>query len=155
MLLPFDHAELSANCNYWNFVCILRARSVPSCGKARTHANSAASHKVISIDANAAMCKGTSEDGASAGAESPLHRFGVQFWRPVAQGHCTIFTVRFDLKRQLLEQMVHSRNERAEVLEPHGKGGPKLIYGSAAAERILAEARRMPDPQRDWAATWS
>jgi transposase len=41
------------------------------------------------------------------------------------------------------------------ALEPHGKGGPKPIYDAAARERILAEARRTPDPQRDATATWS
>ena len=39
-------------------------------------------------------------------------------------------------------------------LQPHGKGGPKPIYDAAARERILAEARRPPDLQRDGTATW-
>lgn len=41
------------------------------------------------------------------------------------------------------------------ALEPHGKGGPKPIYDAAARKRILAEARRTPDPQRDATATRS
>lgn len=105
-----------------------------------------------------------------------------------------------DQERQLLEQLVHARSERADVvtwarellavasgqsyvqaaamdgrrsdeavsqlvarfnrdglaaLEPHGKGGPKPTYDAVARERILAEARRTPDPQRDGTATWS
>lgn len=105
-----------------------------------------------------------------------------------------------DRERQVLEQLVHARSERADVvtwarellavaegqtyaqaaaiagrrsdeavsklvarfnqdglaaLEPHGKGGPKPTYDAAARERILAEARRTPDPQRDGSATWS
>lgn len=103
-------------------------------------------------------------------------------------------------EREVLEQLVHSRSERADVvtwarellavasgqtyaqaaamagrcsdeavsqlvarfnrnglaaLEPHGRGGPKPTYDAAARERILAEARRTPDPQRDGTATWS
>lgn len=41
------------------------------------------------------------------------------------------------------------------TLVPHGKGGPKPTYDAAARERILAEAKRMPDPARDGTATWS
>jgi transposase len=41
------------------------------------------------------------------------------------------------------------------ALQPHGKGGPKPTYDTTARERILAEARRTPDPQRDGTATWS
>jgi transposase len=40
------------------------------------------------------------------------------------------------------------------ALEPHGKGGPKPTYDAPARERILAEAKRPPDPQRDGTATW-
>jgi len=105
-----------------------------------------------------------------------------------------------DQERQFLEQLVHARSERADVvtwakellavasgqtyiqaaaiagrrsseavsqlvarfnrdglaaLQPHGKGGPKPTYDAAARQRILAEARRTPDPQRDGTATWS
>lgn len=34
------------------------------------------------------------------------------------------------------------------ALEPHGRGGPKPTYDAQARERILAEARRTPDPTR-------
>lgn len=107
-----------------------------------------------------------------------------------------------DGERQVLEQSVHARSERADVVtwarellavaegqtyaqvaaiagrrsdkalsklvarfnqgglaalepHPHGKGGPQPTYDAAAQERILAEARRTPDPQRDGTATWS
>lgn len=39
------------------------------------------------------------------------------------------------------------------TLVPHGKGGTKRTYDAAARERILAEARRVPE--RDGTATWS
>ena len=36
----------------------------------------------------------------------------------------------------------------------HG-GGPSILYGTEERERILAEARRSPDRERDGTATWS
>jgi transposase len=41
------------------------------------------------------------------------------------------------------------------ALESHGGGGRKPSYDAAARERILAEARRLPEPQHDGTATWS
>jgi transposase len=41
------------------------------------------------------------------------------------------------------------------ALEPHGRGGPKPTYDAQARERILAEARRTPDPEHDGTANWS
>jgi transposase len=41
------------------------------------------------------------------------------------------------------------------ALEPHGRGGPKPRYDAQARQRILAEARRRPDPERDGTASWS
>lgn len=41
------------------------------------------------------------------------------------------------------------------ALEPHGRGGPKPTYDAQARERILAEARRTPDPELDGTASWS
>jgi len=40
-------------------------------------------------------------------------------------------------------------------LEPRHGGGPQPTYGPAERERILAEARRTPDRERDGTATWS
>jgi len=40
-------------------------------------------------------------------------------------------------------------------VEPRRGGGPKPKYGVRERERILAEVRRPPDPERDGAATWS
>ena len=40
-------------------------------------------------------------------------------------------------------------------LEPRHGGGPPTIYAEAECERILAEARRTPERDRDGTATWS
>ena len=45
--------------------------------------------------------------------------------------------------------------EGLAALEPHGRGGPKPHYDAQARERILAEARRTPDPEHDGTASWS
>ena len=41
------------------------------------------------------------------------------------------------------------------ALAPHGRGGPKPTYDASARERILAEARRTPNPELDGTASWS
>jgi len=41
------------------------------------------------------------------------------------------------------------------ALEPGHGGGPPVCYGAAERGRILAEARRTPDRERDGTATWS
>jgi len=41
------------------------------------------------------------------------------------------------------------------ALAPRHGGGAPPIYGSAERERILREARRKPDRERDGTATWS
>jgi transposase len=45
--------------------------------------------------------------------------------------------------------------EGLTALEPKHGGGPTPIYGLAERERILAEARRTPNRERDGTATWS
>lgn len=41
------------------------------------------------------------------------------------------------------------------AVEPRHGGGPAAAYGPAERERILAEARRTPERERDGTATWS
>ena len=41
------------------------------------------------------------------------------------------------------------------AVEPRHGGGPRVRYGVAERERILAEVRRTPDWERDKTATWS
>ncbi len=45
--------------------------------------------------------------------------------------------------------------EGLAAVEPRHGGGPRVKYGAAERERILAEAHRAPDRERDRAATWS
>ena len=45
--------------------------------------------------------------------------------------------------------------EGLAALEPGHGGGTPVVYGVAERERILAEARRTPDRERDGTATWS
>jgi transposase len=41
------------------------------------------------------------------------------------------------------------------AIEPRHGGGPKTTYGTVEQERIIAEARRTPDREKDGTATWS
>lgn len=45
--------------------------------------------------------------------------------------------------------------EGLKALVPRHAGGPKVVYGAAEQQRILAEARREPDREKDGTATWS
>lgn len=45
--------------------------------------------------------------------------------------------------------------EGLQAVAPRHGGGPQMVYGPAERERILAEARRQPDRERDGTATWS
>jgi transposase len=45
--------------------------------------------------------------------------------------------------------------EGLAAVEPRHGGGPRVQYGAAERERILAEVRRTPDRERDQTATWS
>jgi transposase len=45
--------------------------------------------------------------------------------------------------------------EGLAAVEPRHGGGPRMKYGAAERERILAEVRRRPDRERDKTATWS
>jgi transposase len=45
--------------------------------------------------------------------------------------------------------------EGLAAIEPRHGGGPRVKYGAAERERILAEVRRTPDRARDKTATWS
>lgn len=55
-----------------------------------------------------------------------------------------------------VSQLVSRFNQEglAALVPGHG-GGPSVAYGPAERERILAEARRAPDRERDGTATWT
>lgn len=57
-----------------------------------------------------------------------------------------------DAVAQLVERF---NREGVQSVEPQQGGGPKVKYGLRERERILAEARRSPDPEQDGTATWS
>src|SRR5919198_517794 len=61
-----------------------------------------------------------------------------------------------------VSQLVMSRGPRScwpwprvKAIKPRHGGGPQTIYGLAERQRILQEARRTPDRERDGTATWS
>jgi transposase len=45
--------------------------------------------------------------------------------------------------------------EGLAAVEPRHGGGPRVLYGAAERERILAEVQRTPDREQDGTATWS
>jgi transposase len=58
--------------------------------------------------------------------------------------------------RDAVSELVSRFNrEGLTALEPHRGGGRRPTYDAAARERILALARRAPDPVRDGTASWS
>jgi transposase len=55
-----------------------------------------------------------------------------------------------------VSQLVSRFNrEGVAAVEPGHGGGPSVLYALKERERILAEARRVPDRERDGTATWS
>jgi transposase len=53
------------------------------------------------------------------------------------------------------ELVARFNREALGAVEPRHGGGPRVKYGAAERERILAEVRRTPDRERDKTATWS
>jgi transposase len=58
-------------------------------------------------------------------------------------------------RRSVCELISRFNQEGIAALEPRHGGGPRPLYGAAERERILSEARRRPDPDRDGTASWS
>jgi transposase len=53
------------------------------------------------------------------------------------------------------ELVARFNREGLAAVEPRHGGGPRVKYGAAERERILAEVQRTPDRQADKTATWS
>jgi transposase len=53
------------------------------------------------------------------------------------------------------ELVARFNREGLAAVEPWHGGGPRVKYGAAERERILAEVQRTPDRQADKTATWS
>ena len=49
----------------------------------------------------------------------------------------------------------HFNQEGLQALQPRHGGGPAVKYSAVERERVLAEARRQPDPEKDGTKTWS
>jgi transposase len=57
-----------------------------------------------------------------------------------------------DAVSQLVERF---NREGIGSIQPEHGGGPKVKYRTNERERVLAEARRAPDPEKDGTNTWS
>jgi transposase len=53
------------------------------------------------------------------------------------------------------ELVARFNREGLAAVEPRHGGGPRVKYGAAERERILAEVHRTPDRERDKTAAWS
>jgi len=76
----------------------------------------------------------------------------------VADGHSYTEAVRMagrksgDTVSHLVERF---NREGLEAIQPRHGGGPKVKYSVIERERVLAEVRRQPDPEKDGTKTWS
>ena len=55
-----------------------------------------------------------------------------------------------------VSQLVARFNQEGiQAIQPKHGGGPIMKYGTSERERVLTEARRQPDPEKDGTNTWS
>ena len=57
-----------------------------------------------------------------------------------------------DAVSQLVEQF---NQEGMSAIQPRHGGGPKVKYSAVERDRVLAEVRRKPDPEKDGTNSWS
>jgi transposase len=91
-------------------------------------------------------------------AESAVHVARAKALLAVANGESYTDAARAASRRsgEAVSHLVSRFNrEGLAALEPRHGGGPVTIYADAERERILTEARRRPERERDGTATWS
>jgi transposase len=76
----------------------------------------------------------------------------------VADGHSYTEAAKMAGKKSgdAVSQLVERFNKEglAAIANKRG-GGPQIVYGAKERERVLAEARRVPDAEKDGTKTWS
>jgi len=95
---------------------------------------------------------------ARSGAEPAAHVARAKALLAVANGESYTDAAKAAGRRsgEAVSRLVSRFNrEGLAALEPGHGGGPPTIYADAERERILAEARRKPECERDGTATWS
>jgi len=91
-------------------------------------------------------------------SEPAVHVIRAKEILAVAAGHNYIEAARLagiktgDTVSKLVERF---NQEGMQAIQPRHGGGPAVKYGAAERERVLAEARRQPDPEKDGTNTWS
>jgi transposase len=90
--------------------------------------------------------------------EPAVHVIRAKEILAVAAGHSYTETARVtgiksgDTVSRLVERF---NREGLQAIQPRHGGGPEVKYSAVKRERVLAEARRPPDPEKDGTNTWS
>lgn len=95
---------------------------------------------------------------ARAQSEPASHVARAQALLAVADGQSYVMAAQAAGRKSndAVSQLVSRFNQEGlAAIEPRHRGGPQTMYGVTERERIVAEARRMPDRERDGTATWS
>ena len=91
-------------------------------------------------------------------SEPAVHVIRAKEILAVAAGHNYIEAARLaGIKTgDTVSKLVERFNQAGmQAIQPRHGGGPAVKYGAAERERVLAEARRQPDPEKDGTNTWS
>ena len=76
----------------------------------------------------------------------------------VADGRSYVQAAQIDGRKSgdAVSQLVERFNQEGIAsLQPGHGGGPKVKYSAVERDRVLAEVRRTPDPEKDGTNTWS
>jgi transposase len=98
------------------------------------------------------------EQIARAGSEPASHVARAKSLLAVADGKSYVKAAQAAGRRsgKAVSQLVSRFNQEGlAAIEPRHGGGPQIVYGVAEQERILNEARRKPDREKDGTASWS